>query len=133
MQRICFFLLLAYAAGCAGESGDDVSPRDLAQAALAYLQMGSSRVQDYLAPEEISRLRENARLRPDLHLMPADLLYLRIPAPSISGDGFKTETLFSDAEKARIAVANGKERLRMDFVRTGGRWRLKLPVTMVQP
>lgn len=131
MRKLWMSLLLAFLAGCAGEPAAD-SPRDAALAVLAHLQMGSSRVQEYLAPGETERLRDLARSRPGLRLAPADWLYLRAPWPAISGDEPKTEILSSDAASARVAVHHGKERLVMDFIRTGGRWRLKLPIT-VQP
>ncbi len=123
--------LAAFSAGCSGRE-PEASPEDLALAVLAYLQMGSARVQDVLSGEDVERLRATAGERSALQLAPADLLYLRMPVHSISGAEPKVETISKDARSVRLAVVHDKSRLMMDFIRENGRWRLKLPVT-VQP
>ena len=127
MRKKFFILLLILVAGCKDQQ-QNVSPQDIARGIFAYLQMGSTRMQNELSPEDTVQLRKAAQLRPELHVTPADLMYLRIPAPSITGNDLKTETLFLDANTARVAVVNGKDRFIMEFSRMNGRWRLHLPI-----
>lgn len=128
MRKLFFTLLFILVAGC-NDKQQHVSPQDIAPGIFAYLQMGSTRVQNELSSKDTVQLRQAAQLRPELHVTPADLLYLRIPAPSITGNDLKTETLFLDTNTARVAVVNGKDRFIMEFSRMNGRWRLHLPIT----